>query len=546
VIVLDTSSWMARTSGKGTIFDAAKKKAKDYVRRLPASDRVMLIRAEGIATPVTAFTNDRKQLRSAIDASKVSYAALNLKPALTLAYHALKWSDAQTGEVVFIGGARVANWDDEDASIPRLRVLNVAEQSDDIGIRRVSVTRDPAGNDLWSASVTVRNYGRTAHTVHVALQFAATRFAPRTLTLDPGAEDDAEYKFTTTGAGTLTASVDSHDDLPLDDHVQLELPSAARLRVAVYSNRASAWQPLLESDPHVQAIYLPPSQYSASPPADVMILDGVSPSRQPMIPSLWIAPAREQSPVPVATIRNDVELTHWNADTPLGAGLHSKELHLNRAEVFRKGGGDIVIALADQSPVAVARPASDDNARFVELGYDPLYGPLKYEVSTPLLFGNILQWLEPEASRTTEVTATGVGSASIPLDRGETAQKFRVVDERGFTVPFTVRNGILQLYADRPSIVKVIAPDRERVLSLTLPGIGVFHWKPPSAASRTLPNAGWLGRSAVDLWKWLAVLGGIGLLVEWLCFGKQRPIRWRPSSALREHVARGEKELVER
>jgi hypothetical protein len=507
---------------------------------------VKLIRAEGIATPVTAFSNDRKQLMRAIDASKVSYAALNLKPALTLAYHALKWSDAQTGEVVFVGGARVANWDDEDASVPRLRVLNVAEQSDDIGIRRVSVTREPSANDLWSASVAVRNYGKYAHTVHVALQFASTRFAPRTLALEPGAEDEAEYKFTTTGAGTLTASIDSHDDLSLDDRVQLQLPSAARLRVAVYSNRVSAWQPLLEADPHVQAFYLPPSQYSASPPADVMLLDGISPSRLPLIPSLWVVPARDQSPVPVATVRNDVALTHWNAETPLAAGLHSKELHLNRAEIFQKTGGDIVIAFAERSPVIVARPASEGNARLVELGYDPLFGALKYDVSTPLLFGNILRWLEPESATTTEVTATGVGSASILLDRGESAQKFRVLDERGFAVPFTVRNGMLQLYADRPSIVKVIAPDRERVLSLTLPGIGAFHWKPPSTASRSLPASGWLGRSAVDLWKWLAVLGGMGLWVEWLLFGKQRPIRWRPSSVTRERAPHGEKELAGR
>ena len=546
VIVLDTSSWMARTGGKGTILDAAKKKARDYARRLPASDRVMLIRAEGIATPVTAFSNDRKQLLHAIDESKASYAALNLKSALTLAYHALKWSNAQTGEVVFIGGARVANWDDEDASVPGLRVLDVSGHSDDIGIRRVSVARDPSANDLWVASVAVRNYGKAAHTVHVALQFASTRFAPRTLALDPGTESEAEYKFTTTGAGTLTASIDSHDDLPFDDRVQLELPSAGRLRVAVYSNRASAWQPLLEADSHVQAIYLPPSQYSASPPADVMILDGVSPNQQPLIPSLWIAPARDQSPIPVATIQNDVALTQWNADTPLGAGLHSKELHLNRTEIFQKGDGDITVALAGQGPVVLARPALGGSARLVVTGFDPLYGPLKYEASTPLLFGNILRWLEPEAARTTELTATGVGSVSVPLDRGESAQKFRVLDERGFAVPFTVRNGMLQLYAERPSIVKIIAPGRERVLSVTLPGIGTFHWNPPSTVSRAFPAAGWLGRSAVDLWKWLAVLGGIGLLVEWLFFGKQRPIRWRPSPALRERAPRGEKELVER
>jgi hypothetical protein len=546
VIVLDTSSWMAQRNGNATLLDAAKMRAKEYVNRLALHDRVMLIRADGIATPVTSFSENRKQLFRAIDESKPSYAALSLAPALTLASHALKWSNGFTGEVVFIGGTRVANWDDESAAVPGLRVLEMHEQSNDIGIRRVSVTRDAQADDLWLASVAVRNYGRSARKIHLGLQFAATQFAARTLILNPGEERFAEYKFTTTGPGTLIASIDAKDDLALDDFVKLQLPSAGRLRVAVYSNRISAWLPLLEADSHLQATYLPPSRYSDSPQADVMILDGVSPDKRPRIPSLWILPERDKSPVPVATKENGVLLSRWNANTPLGAGLRSKEIHLAQAEIFNKTDSDLAVALSDRGPIVVARPGSGQNPRLAEIGFDPLSGSLKYDVSTPLLFVNLLHWLEPESARTTELTATGVGSASVPLDPDESKQRFRIIDERGFAVPFTVRSGMLQLYADRPSIVRIITPETERVLSLTLPGIGEFHWKPPSDAPRSLPYMGWLGRSAIDLWKWLATLGGLGLLAEWLFFGKQRPLRWRPSPLRRERGSSRDRELAPR
>jgi von Willebrand factor type A domain/Aerotolerance regulator N-terminal len=545
-IVLDTSSWMAQTNGSNVLLEAAKQKAREYVNSLPPHDRVMLIRADSIATPVTSFSENRKQVFRAIAESKPSYSALNLASALNLGYHALKWSNAGTGEVVFIGGRRVANWDDENAAVPGLRALPVTEKSDDAGIRRISVRRDPETNDLWLASVAVRNYSEKARDVHVKLQFGATGFALRTLNLDAGEERIAEYKFTTTGPGMLTASIDTRDDLPLDNRVQLELPSASRLRVAVYSNRPSVWQPLLEADSQLQTTYLSPALYSALPSADVMILDGFSPAKEPRVPSIWISPERDKSPVPVASTQSDVVLSRWNADTPLGAGLRSKETHLAQAEVFDKSASDVAIAISDHGPVVVARPAAGSRPRLAEIGFDPLGGSLKYEVSTPLLFANLFHWLEPESLRTTELTATGVGSASVVLDANESKQRFRVVDDRGFAVPFTVRGGVLQLYASKPSIVRVITPERERILSLTLPGIGEFQWKPPSSVAHSMPRIDWPGRSAVDLWKWLAILGGIGLLVEWLFFGKQRPLRWRPSPLRRERASSRDNELVHR
>src|SRR5215510_13621213 len=53
VIVLDTSSWMAARSGNRTLMDIAKDRARQYLHAIPAHDRVMLVRADGLTTPVT-------------------------------------------------------------------------------------------------------------------------------------------------------------------------------------------------------------------------------------------------------------------------------------------------------------------------------------------------------------------------------------------------------------------------------------------------------------------------------------------------------------
>jgi hypothetical protein len=255
-------------------------------------------------------------------------------------------------------------------------------------------------------------------------------------------------------------------------------------------------------------------------------------------------PPAKDSPIPVVSTQTNATLNRWHTETPLGAGLHSKELQLPTAEIFESVPGDIPVASTARGPVVIAQAGNADRARSAVIGFDPMNGPLRFEVSTPLLFANLLRWLEPESFRTFQLTAGAVGLASVPLDAKESEQKLKVVDDRGFTVPFTVRSGILQLYTARPSVVRILSNDRERVLSLTLPGMAEFAWQPPPATPRTLARTDWFGPSAVDLWKWLAALGAIGLLVEWLFFGQQRPLRrWHHAERSEPHRSSRE-ELV--
>src|SRR3954465_1210030 len=70
VIVLDTSSWMAGRSGNRSLMDIARDRARQYLKALPIRDRVMLVRADGMATPATAFETDRKKIEAAITQSQ--------------------------------------------------------------------------------------------------------------------------------------------------------------------------------------------------------------------------------------------------------------------------------------------------------------------------------------------------------------------------------------------------------------------------------------------------------------------------------------------
>ena len=375
--------------------------------------------------------------------------------------------------------------------------------------------------------MTLKNYGSQRKTVYLRTQFAGTVFAPRSVRLQPAEETGVEYNFTTNTAGQLIAEITSRDDLENDHRAVLELPKAAALKLAVFTSRPDVLKPLLESNHRLDVKLFTPADYVPEPAADVMLLDQIAPDQQPRIGSLWIRPLKEHSPLPVKAVVNDAAVKTWHSETFLGAGLHARGAQIRTADVFQTFDADIPLLSVAEGPIVVARPSNESHPKISVIGFDPLSGQLKFEATTPLLFANLLRWLSPEAVRLFEVTAAPVGAATVTLDPGERSyeplqnhpESLRVTDDRGAALAFTVRDQTLQLFASRPSVVHIRSGDRERILSLTLPDVAGFEWKPPGNAASGLPPATGFTQGAVDLWKWLAVLGGLGLLVEWILFG---------------------------
>jgi hypothetical protein len=239
---------------------------------------------------------------------------------------------------------------------------------------------------------------------------------------------------------------------------------------------------------------------------------------------------------------NGAVIKNWRSDATLGSGLHAKAAGIPVAEVFQVFDGDVPVGSVAEGPTVVARPSTDRRPKLAVIGFDPLSGQLRFEVTTPLLFANLLRWLSPEPFKTVDVTAGRVGAATVMLDASERADRIRVTNERGFAVPFTVREQNLQLFASRPSIIHVASDDRERLLSLTLPDVAELEWKPTANSASGLPGPARFGPGAKDVWRWLALFGALGLFIEWILFGQRRVPTWRKPVHTRDRRSTTERE----
>lgn len=543
VLLLDTSAWMGARARQGILLDQAKSAAIVYVRSLPQLDRVMLVRADALATPVTQFDSDKNAVADAIRRSRPSTSALNLEQALEFAQQAQKLQSQKSGEIVFVGAGRIAKQDTELAVPANLRVIAIPANGENVGLRKLSVRRAVSAakteRDAWEAFVELRNDGLQPREITLLLQFANVAAGSKTMTLAAGAVTQASFLFHAKEAGLLEASVTSTngrgDAFPQDDRAVIEVPVGKTLRVAVYSPEPDLLKPLLAGNPQVEATFELPAKYDPQAQADIVVFDRFAPKDGPKnIASVWIEPPAG-SPFSVRNTASKVKLERWHQDTALGAGLYTKDVELAATEVFNLAPGDQPVAETAQGPVVVQRPGA---VKMAALGFHPERSAMKYDLATPLLMANILRWLTPEIFRRSDVQAGTVGTVTVTLDNGVNPANIKVLGDDKRPLPFTVEGNRLRFFAGAPGNVHVLTGDRESVYSLTLPDVGDVTWRPPVNTARGVRRGLAESSSAPNPWPWLALAGGLGLLADWLLYGRSQIVRLTPRSATPSLVER--------
>ncbi len=535
VLILDTSAWMGARTRQGILLDQAKSAALAYLDRIPAGDPVMLVRADALATPVTPFEARHAVVAEAVRKSQPSASALALQQALDFAANAQRLQAGRAGEIVFAGAGRVSKEEAESlAPPPNFRLLQIPSNGENVGLKKLGLRRSPASPESWEAYVAVRNDGARPKGVVVELLSGRTNLGEKTLQIAPGAESAATFTFKMAEAATLQARVRStdrrEDAFPEDDRATLDLPALTTAHIVVFTNEPAALAPLLAGLPQVDVKFESPARYDPTVRADVLVFDRFAPPQAPPGRDiLWIDPPAG-SPFPVRTTQANAKLERWNADSPLAAGLYTKDLELESAKIFELGKSDQSVADTSRGPVVIARASP---SKMVALGFLPSAPSMKYQLATPLLIANILRWMAPDTFRRWDIQAATVGTVSVPVEKGTDPARYRVTSDRDRPLPFTVQDETLRFFSGAPGTVHVRDGDRETIYSLTLPDVGETSWKAQSTVVRGLPRLAGQAASVVNMWPWLALAGGLGLLLEWLLYGRgpMLPVPVRRTSA---------------
>jgi hypothetical protein len=525
IVVLDTSAWMGARTSRGTLMDDARSAALAWLRAVPSSDRVMIVRADALATPVTSLDTNHAVLERAIRDSKPGAAALNLDQAIEFAERVQRLHSQHSGEIVYVGAGRIPAAEGTVPIPSNLRVIPITSPVENVGLRKIGLRRADA--ETWEVFVSAKNYGSRPKPTQLSVQFGGAPVGSRTLTLPPGGEQQSSFSFRTRAAGWLEARLLINDAFPEDDRATLEIPAQRSLSVAVYSSDPELLRPVLSASPNITPVFRAPAAYDSRAKADVVVLDRFAPPEQPAVASIWIDPPAQESPIRVKTTVYAAKLTQWTSNHDLGTGLRTKDLEFETATVFAPSPDDIPIASVNSGPVILARPQSASSPKLVVFGFHPALTAMRYELATPLLFANVLRWINPAVFQRWELNAGTVGTVEAHLDTATNPDSIRVTsDTAGSAVPYSLHRDLLRFFAGTPGNYRVQAGDREIAYSLTLPDVGDSTWTLPAKVRRGVPRSLGAEVSVVDLWPWLALAGAAGLLVEWILYGRGRREAW--------------------
>ncbi len=345
-----------------TLMDLARANALGWLRAVPTADRVLVVRADALATPATAWETDRRNVARAILESQPGATALNLSQSLQFASQLQRGSGSVAGEIVYVGPGRISTHEANSLSLPNMpafRVLAIDDNIENSGLRSVNARRSATDTGAWDVLVRARNYGRRAKTVNITLNFANVPQGSRPLDLPPGEEREATFTVHTRAAGILEARLYPVDAFGADNYAALELPELRSLHVIVYSNQPDAVRPALSSDPRVVAEIRPTAKYNAQDKAGLTVLHYFRPPVMPQGNVLWIDPPVDQMAFPVKQNTNLLTGLKWTPDQPLTLGLRARDVQIEMASIFEPVPGRYAAGRSGQGPDH-ARPHSKD------------------------------------------------------------------------------------------------------------------------------------------------------------------------------------------
>jgi hypothetical protein len=521
LVLLDTSSWTLRDNGQGSVLNREKALVRRYLSSLPASDEVMLTRVDGLVAPLTPFTTDRDLLQRKLADLKPSLLALNLREALSFARQAGVLSLSGGVEVVYIGPARIGEDASPDPGVPNLRAFLVDAKPSHCGISHVGLARDDQNRSRWKMRVALRNYGRDACNLLLQTNLSGAALPTMREHLDPGEDTQAEYEFAGTQRESLAITLLPEDGLSSDHHVALELPPLALTRIVVYTSRPEVIRGLVEAVPDASIRFSKQDEYRPNlADADLVILDRMPFAVSSQIPTLWIAPGSENSPFQVKTRVVAPRGVLWNLHAPPAEGLHNEDVPLPAASVYQLSDGDTPVLSVPEGPIAVVRSAKEGAPRRAVLGFDPADDKVRYAVTTPLLFINLVRWLAAQSLLPTQIAVSHAGAAEIDLADGQTLADVQVVEDRMKVVLFLDHERHVELFAAQKADVRFFHQGRKQELALTLPEIAETNWRPAGLQRAELASFGSRRLARRASWRWLVLLALAITLLEWWLFGE--------------------------
>ena len=531
-LLVDASASMTANDVNGqTRFEAALGQAMGIVNNMNPQDRISLIRVGEAAEPLTSYTDDKAELRLALNSMSAGQGRADWDTALTLA--AAGAAGTENFSIVMISDGGIGAATSLPANIPRPIYVPVGQSSANVAITALA-TRARAGQppQLFAQ---VTNYGDSAAAISLVIRLddvlrlsRSGVIPPRSQLPIPFDEPIAEPFHTLSAALTFDGDID--DFLALDNQAWAVRDEASARRLFYVSADSNLFvEQVLRSLPGVQTFRgSPDNKQLPGDEFDLYVFNGWLPNRLPDGDMLIVNPP-SGTPLfavgPTIEAASDIEIV--DGESPITDFVDLDEMSLLQfrqvtadwaAPLIRTAEGDILLAgEANAQQIAI-------------LPFDLRDSNLPLLIAYPILMANLLDWFSP-ADIVSLPEGLSVGDplviqpplladdVRITLPTGETSD----LPVNGSALVFTDTN---QLGLYRLEIVQAGEVVRSQNFAVNLFATGESDIAPVAEEDLTLGGGAVEAETNEQLglqefWGLLVILALLALLLEWFVYHRR-------------------------
>ncbi len=254
IFMIDTSASMSATDVGPSRLEAAKKQALVFIEQMESSDVAMVISFSDAPRIEQAFTNNRSDLRQAVNRTKQTNRRTNISEALRHAAGLAnpgRTSEAGTSDVQVADAMPATMYIISDGGVPAVpdfapgnltaRYIKIGTATPrNVGVIAFSTERNPEKPGQLQAFARLENSGVEDVEVDVALYLDGGLVDASSVTVPTDAAEGVNFVLNDIESAVLKLEVQSKDDMLLDNEAfaTINTPRRARVLVVTLGNDA--------------------------------------------------------------------------------------------------------------------------------------------------------------------------------------------------------------------------------------------------------------------------------------------------------------------
>jgi len=397
IVILDATASMQAVDVSPSRFDVAKRETQTIIDDLPSSSEFTLIQASAEPVVLLAHSQDKSEMREALFSANVSSGEANWPSVFALANATISEPDHL---VVLMSDGEFPE-DHVALYTDRYQYRQIGSTDNNIGIAAFSIAPAQSGSELF---IKVRNYSNTSRSALLSIFQGETLFRAMTIQIAPQKDYTNVFDNLPTGIQSYTAQLSSDagngslDDYSLDNQAYVAYHPAEAKRVLLVSKGNFFLEQFLSVVPDTEAYKSLPGENEqenliSKEGFSIYIYDGTFPDSLPNGNLLFINPP-ENPFFKVSAATREFGLVEV-MDHPLTQFIEWHQVQILKTKIIEIPIWAQALVTSEAGPLVFV--GEYQSHRFAVVSFDLLESDLPLHITFPILFSNLLDYLNPPA-----------------------------------------------------------------------------------------------------------------------------------------------------